>query len=224
MILESELLTDYLIHEFDYEANDNKNLSTAFVRKNKRLQKMFKVEGLCTGQIARLKEKGVVVDISIQLKDSNRECWIGNRMFSYYRYVGEKYNQFKMTPPTKIVRSNEIVYPLFQSSYDEPKLRYMPLLDRDTVLLQWFGLKSDSLAKKTIDEKKYYDEINLKFPKVVLYDSFTKISKGQSMVIDIPCLSKNEAKAYAIFDIIIPFFPTLRCYIAPASKDYIAEH
>ena len=83
MILESELLTDYLIYEFDYEAKDNKNLSIAFVRKNKRLQKMFKVEGLCTGQIARLNEKGVVIDISIQLKDSSRECWIGNRMFSY---------------------------------------------------------------------------------------------------------------------------------------------
>lgn len=219
----AEQLNSYWVYEHVFDSNGEKNLLSGFISKNEKLQKKFRVNGLCDGRIAKVNEKGVLVELFVQLKESNRECWIGNRMFPYYVSVNEKFLQFKMTPPARIIGSNEVEKPLFKSPYDDPKLRSIPLLNGDTIFLPWNGWKSDSLNAKLVDKKNYYQTVNLKFPNVVRYESFTKILKGQYMIIDIPCLGEKDAKAYGIFDMIKPDFPVLRCEVAPVEKNYLED-
>ena len=50
-----------------------------------------------------------------------------------------------------------------------------------------------------------------------------RIKKGQKLIIDIPCLDEKAAKEARPFNISNPSYPTLRCEIAPADKEYFSE-
>ena len=60
-------------------------------------------------------------------------------------------------------------------------------------------------------------------PKGEFYEHFTNVKKGQSMIIDIPCLDEKTAKEARPFHVTKTIIPYLRCQIHPADKDYLSE-
>ena len=108
--------------------------------------------------------------------------------------------------------------------YDRAHEQVKPLLASDSIFLPWKGLMRDSSSVEAERERTFYRELGARYPKVVSFERFSKILKGQSMTIDIPCLDEKYAKTYgSFFYVVQPLFPILRCEIAPADKDYFGE-
>jgi hypothetical protein len=215
----AEQLNSYWIFEHDFGPSAEFDTTNSFVLKKRQLRKFSKVEGNCTGRIAGSNDKGVVVKLTIKLNDENRECWLGNKTFPYYISSNEKLH-FKMTPPSRSIApvTGKFI------RYDRAHEQVRPLLASDSIFLPWKGLKRDSSSEDAERERTFYRELGYRYPHVVSFDPFTEISKGQSMIIDIPCLDEKNAKTYGSnFYVVQPLFPILRCEIAPADKDYFGE-
>jgi hypothetical protein len=215
----AEQLNSYWVFEHDFGQGAESGTANNFALKNNQLRKIYKVEGNCTGRIVGSNDNGVAVELTIKLNDENRECWLGDKTFPYYISSSEKLH-FKMTPPSRSIAPVTGKFIRYDRAHEQVK----PLLASDSILLPWEGLKRDSSSEDAEIERTFYREVGARYPKVVPFERFTKISKGQSMIIDIPCLDEKIAKTYgSSFNVVRPLFPILRCEIAPADKDYFGE-
>jgi len=214
----AEQLNSYWVFEHDFGLGAESDTTNSFALKNNQLRKISKVEGNCKGRIVGSSDNGVVVELSVKLK--NRECWLGDKTFPYYISSNEKLH-FKMTPPFRNISPVTGKFIRYDRAHEQVK----QLLATDSIFLPWKGLKRDSSSEDAERERTFYREVGYRYPKVVPFERYTTISKGQSMIIDIPCLDEKSAKTYgSIFNVVRPLFPILRCEIAPADKDYFGEY
>lgn len=214
-----EQLNSYWFYEHDFGPDADSDTANSFALKNVRLREILKVEGNCEGRIAGSNDKGVVVELAVKLAEDHRECWLGDKTFPYYISSNEKLH-FKMTPPLRNISPVTGKFIRYDRAHEQVK----QLLASDSIFLPWKGLKRDSSSEDAERERTFYREVGARYPKEVPFERFTKISKGQSMIIDIPCLDEKSAKTYgSSFNVVRPLFPILRCEIAPADKDYFGE-
>ena len=216
----AEQLNSYWIFEHDFGPSAKSDTANSFALKNVRLREILKVEGNCKGRIARTDDKGVVVEFAVKLAEKHRECWLGDKTFPYYISSNEGKLHFKMMPPLRDIAPVTGKFIRYDRAHEQVK----QLLASDSIFLPWKGLKRDSLSVEAERERSFYRELGARYPKVVSFERFSKILKGQSMTIDIPCLDEKYAKTYGSnFYVVQPLFPILRCEIAPADKDYFGE-
>lgn len=156
----------------------------------------------CVGRIEDKTPSGIMLKIQSDQKDA--QCWTNSVDYIYQLTEIENNIFIKLLPPTgKIVGNNAKEEWLVEFH------RIKPIRKSDYVILEWKNMTK--IGKNRHDFRR--DN----------FDFIDKIKKGQKLIIDIPCLDEKTAKEARPFNISNPSYPTLRCKIAPADKDYFSE-
>lgn len=155
----------------------------------------------CVGHIDTLIPEGILIKIKNDLDD--KLCWT-NAIDYVYRLRESENNLFmKLLPPTgKIFGENKDDWWLVEFH------RVRAIRNEDYIILKWNNMQKTSNHKDFRDENFY---------------SIDKIKKGQSIIIDVPCLDEKKAKKNTPFHITKTNIPTIQCEIAPADKDYFKK-
>ncbi|MCQ2100440.1 MAG: hypothetical protein MJZ10_09075 [Fibrobacter sp.] len=156
----------------------------------------------CIGRIEDETPSGIVLKIQSNQKD--RLCWTNSVDYIYQLTEIENDIVVKLLPPTgKIIGNNAKTVWLVEFH------RTKQIQKNDYVILEWKNMKKK--ANYQYDFRR--DNFN----------SVDRIKKGQKLIIDIPCLDEKTAKEARPFNISNPLYPTLRCKIAPADRDYYSK-
>lgn len=156
----------------------------------------------CVGRIEDNIPSGIMLKIQSNQKDG--QCWTNAVDYIYQLTENENNIFIKLLPPTgKIVGNNtkEVWHVEFH--------RIKPIQKNDYVILEW-----KNMGKKANNQHDFRRDN---------FAPIDRIKKGQKLIIDIPCLDEKTAKEARPFNISNPLYPTLRCEIAPADKDYFSE-
>ena len=156
----------------------------------------------CVGQIEDKTSSGIMLKIQSDQKDA--QCWTNSVDYIYQLTEIENNIFIKLLPPTGKIVSNNAKETWFVEFH-----QIKPIRKRDYVILEWKNMK------KNANDRHDFRRDN--------FDSIDRIKKGQKLIIDIPCLDEKTAKEAQPFNISNPSYPTLRCEIAPADKDYFSE-
>ena len=185
-----------------------KNMPKYFLISILCLQSFLFAESLCQGEIMYADSKGLHVSVSHQYQN---ECWSGGGRHPYYVKTDSNEIYFKLVPPYNKIYSNQGKHFLKKECS-----RYMKI---------WELAKTDSITLPWVDSN-FMGRNSCRIPPESVYDPFTKIQKGQTIIIDIPCLDMKSAHSAMNqpFNISKKIkYPILRCEIAPATRDYYQE-
>ena len=165
-------------------------------------------ESLCQGEILYADLKGLHMSVSHQYQN---ECWLGGGLHPYYIKMDSNEIHFKLAPPNNKIYSNQGKYFLKKKCPHYIKIRELT--------------KKDSMALHWVDSE-YIERNSCRIPPGSVYEPFTKVQKGQTIIIDIPCLDMKSARLAMDrpFNISKKIkYPILRCEIAPATQDNYQE-
>ncbi len=169
----------------------------------------------CLGSIVSSGKNGVSVNIEAVV---HKECFFTTEIHHYYIRNEDGVVFIKVAPPTKKIQSDEGSVSI--SHKKGFKLKNL-VLDRNlNLLIPWNDLdteKNNSSFENDLRKKGFT------IPKGEFYEHFTNVKKGQSMVIDIPCLDEKDAREARPFHVTKTKIPYLRCKMRPAEKDYFSE-
>lgn len=168
----------------------------------------------CIGEII---SKDYISYIKIS-KEKNKECYVLSRLKPYYIKKSDSLIYVKISPPTRKILSDsdeKIIMPKVLV------IKNIGPLETDTIDIPWVGLQKDTILLN--NDVKIAPLTQFYFTKDALYEPFTTIKKGQSLIIDIPCLDEETAKNAPPFHIAKTKYPTIRCKIAPVDRDYFGE-
>lgn len=179
-------------------------------------------ECLCNGHVVNSDVKGVVVEIEMLSSNfDNQSCWIEKKISPYYISKDKQKFHFKLAPPSSKIYSDVDGSSFLSTSHVDISIR--KLLKKDSVLLPWKGLRSDSSYIEVHGEKKFIQAFDRYFPKGAIYEPFTQLLKGESITMDFFCLDEQTAKDAPPFHITKTSYPVVRCEISPAKKNYFGE-
>ena len=185
-----------------------KNMPKYFLISILCLQSFLFAESLCQGEIMYADSKGLHVSVSHQ---NQNECWSGGGRHQYYIKTDSNEIHFKLVPPNNKIYSNQ-----GKDFLKKECPRYIKILEL---------AKKDSITLRWVDSK-FMERNSCRIPPGSVYAPFTKVQKGQTIIIDIPCLDMKSARLAMDrpFNISKKIkYPILRCEIAPATQDNYQE-
>lgn len=172
-------------------------------------------EDSCSGSIVTSGKNGISVNIEAVV---HKECFFTTEIHHYYIRNEDGVVFIKVAPPTKKIQNDEGSVSISHKKAFE--LRNLGLDRNLNLLIPWNDLNT---TKNNSTFENDLRRLGFTIPKGEFYDHFANVKKGQSMIIEIPCLDEKKAREARPFNISNPLYPTLRCEIAPADKDYFSE-
>lgn len=200
-------LADYWL--FDYE----KELSDSEIKKMEKetedfiaesmnqnnIKESFKI-GYCTGDIVGTYSEPFFGGLEVAMEVSmDHPCLIRQNLWPYYISKSMDTIYFKISPPTNLLYADGRDSRSYSTFNEKSKLGVIPKSGKAVLHLPWVPQRTPHFFKEST------------------FSPFSRVEKGDVLVVDIPCFDEAFTKNFYAFHITETKYPYLHCIIGPAN-------
>lgn len=158
-------------------------------------------EDYCHGKIVGTEYRHFLIRIDFF---KSRKCFVWNEYMPYSVEQKERKIRYKLMPPFRTVTYKSLKMTWAPKVFPSSSPFYME--GNDSLYLPW---RSDlNLFNDSVFWKEYG------------FASFKNIYKGDSLILEIPCVDEDYVKKFPVFQIGQTKVPVIECRIDPVDRDY----